>query len=108
MPLTATERIDLALHGTEIVTAAFQVDDEPCEYHGGEGEGSKACAECREDAPRTPEDDEDPFGPKHDPDESARQWKSSGRTEAMTVVREHGGNDDDSGRDRQRFGRSAF
>jgi hypothetical protein len=63
-----------------------------------------------EDDGEPAEDDanDDPFGPKHDPDESARQWKSSGRTEAMTVVREHGGNDDDSGRDRQRFSRPAF
>jgi hypothetical protein len=63
-----------------------------------------------EDDGEPAEDDanDDPFGPNRDPDESARQWKASGRTQAMAIVREYGDNDDDSGRDRQRFGRSAF
>ena len=47
--LTPTEMHDLALHGTEIITAAFQSDD-PCECHGGEGDRSLSCPECREDA----------------------------------------------------------
>jgi hypothetical protein len=40
--LTATEMLDVVLHGAAIVTAAFAADDEPCEYHGGTDEAAWA------------------------------------------------------------------
>jgi hypothetical protein len=118
-PLTATERIDLALHGAEIVTAAFQDDDDPCEFHGGEGEGSTSCAECRADAGLEDEDGNlcgDEWWPPRNGDGSygeppqycdqpADHDGDHGMSGGTSWPQD---NDDDSGRDRQRFGRAVY
>lgn len=53
-PLTAAERLTLALHAEEILADIKAArDDDPCEFHGGEGEGRESCADCQEDAGRS-------------------------------------------------------